>query len=290
MGYGGTPATKLAWQFGDGSDGELHLSASGNPTKAEYNFTALTIDAGVEWAQQLWATQDFSHVVIRCQTSIVLNGSLAADGVACAGMSGWQPNGGWRVGPPFGLAPTEDAINGSSAGWSRHILPIQGGPAANSGYSYVGSYETNPYFPIDLYYNIFANDSVSDVRNTSATWATRAAAQIGPDRRFLFAAGSGGGADGNEMAEYGGNGGGAWIIYAPAIIFGAAASITARGSDGDTDALGSGCGGGGGGSVQFYTTQEVAAGDLAKCDVSGGSGTGSAYDGHAGLVIQRRLG
>jgi hypothetical protein len=289
MGYGGTPATKLAWQFGDGSDGELHLSASGNPTKAEYNFTALTIDAGVTWAQQLWAAQGFSHVIIRCQTPIVLNGSLSADAVACTGMTGWQANGGWNAGVPYGLAPAEDAISGGYAGWSRHILPIQGGPTMNSGNIYVGSYEGYEYYPTDLYNALKATDSSNDVRRSSGTWSTRAAIQVGPDRRFLFAAGCGGGADGNEMTEFGGNGGGAWIIYATAVTFGAAAGVTARGSDGDADAVGSGCGGGGGGSVQFYTTQDIAVGDLAKCDVSGGSGTGVAYDGHAGLVMQRRI-
>ncbi len=291
MGYGGTPATKIPWPFGDGSDGELHLSANANPTQAEYNFAALTIDAGVTWAQQLWATQGFSHVVIRCQTPIVLNGSLTANNIACAGSSIWQANGGWRMVSPYGLAPTEDAIAAEfRGGWSRHILPIQGGPAANNGDCYIGEYESNAYYAADLYSHVSANTSTSDVRNTPATWTDRAAAQIGPDRRFLFAAGCGGGADGDETTEFGGNGGGAWIIYAPGITFGASASITSRGGNGDVDALGSGCGGGGGGSVQLYTTQDVAAGDLAKCDVSGGSGTGTAYDGHDGFVIQRRLG
>lgn len=277
-------------EFGDGSDGALTISSNANPSQAEYNLTSLTIDAGVTWAQQLWSTQYFPFVTVRCQSPIILNGTLSADGVACSS-SGftWAGNGGWRNGPPYGVAATLWANNGSNGAESINILPIQGGPAASDGSAYITCLGQAADFPTDLYTASYKTLGGASRRRNTADWEARAKAQIGFGRRFVIAAGAGGSADGSTMTEYGGNGGGAWIIYAPAIIFGASGSITATGGDGDSGGVGAGTGGGGGGSIQTYTLSELSAADKAKCDVSGGTGTGSAENGDDGLLINRIL-
>lgn len=275
MGY----RTGSSWAaFGDGSDGDLVLSANAIPAKSEYQFRSLTIAAGVTWAQRLWNAQGFDRLVIRCRTPIVLEGAITANGIACCGVT-WLPNGGWYSGYPNGYPPTLQ-ITSSATQTAAHpdIFPVAGGGANK------GSYVSQGYVGAPAYYT-------GDSPFTDPAAMTRAGCALATfvDHRsgpYRIAAGCGGGADMNNSTSRGGIGGGAIVIYAPAILLGANARIEAKGGDGGPG----NAGGGGGGSIQLYAQATVVAGDLAKCSAAGGhkAGTGS-YDGLAGLVLARRV-
>src|SRR5690606_20250829 len=54
MGY--RTKTPLPSEFGDGSDGDLHLVTTATMTKAIYQFQSLRIDEGMTWHVPTWET------------------------------------------------------------------------------------------------------------------------------------------------------------------------------------------------------------------------------------------
>lgn len=252
MGYGGTPNTKLPAEFGDGSDGDLHLSSNAQRAKAEYNLASLTIDPGVEWSQPGWWEGGACVSIIRCQTLIVLNGRITANNVTglysdyagdlCpTGFDGWDG--------AYGGAP----LLGESIAGAFKVFPVVGGGGSGDvtgfGDASAGKW-TIPYGYVGSY--IPQGDSGADyISSGITTWAQ----VVGPEQPWRFAAGCGGGTD--DGYSYAPNGGGIILIFAPGITFGAAGAIEAKGGDGTEPVGGQQSGGGGGGHIEIYTTTPV---------------------------------
>jgi hypothetical protein len=272
-----TPTQSEPAEFGDGSDGNLHLQGNAHIAKPEYNFASLTIDAGVVWSKLGWDSDLLPITIIRCQTAIVLNGKITANGVSATLVGG---------GSGF-LDPCNQTASGYGEGpmttWaeaggkpSALIFPVVGGganpntgppafPTSASGGDLVLGYEYGEiYDPYDIGGLV---PSLSDL--------------VGPGRPYRYCAGGGGSA--GDVNSDGGNGGGIVVIYAPGIIFGTGGAIEAKGTDGGgTDA-----GGGGGGYVEVHTRTALTAADKAKVNVAGGWCAGepveSGFPGMSGL-------
>ena len=276
MGYAGLPNTKPLNVLGDGSDGAWHLTSNVTMAKSLYQFTSLEIDEAVVWSAPQWWVDLIPVVEIRCQTPIVLGGSIRADAVtAVRDYGSFIPTGGNASYPQNGQGPT--LINPSTddvdflglytiagAGNSSHQALLAGGwlspilPGYSSGY--------------------ISGDPADYLDDGPATF-------IGQGRPFRFAAGGGGSMDSGNDGSGGGNGGGLLLIKAPGIIFGPNALITAQGGDASTDGTNHNAGGGGGGHVELWTQTPLSPADKAKISAVGGSGDANGFAGLDGVRI-----
>jgi len=269
--------------FGDGSDGHAHYTIAGGATqllpKAEMQYASLEIDAGVTLKQKQWKN-DLSPVCrIYCRTPIVLNGVLSVSEVVCsvARVNNMSPGvlgenqGGFFNGP--GEPPIGDGYP---------IFPIAGGGSIGGG-SHVTWADDFPGYSADVV------PSGGGGADGDSIFIGDRGVLIGPNKMFRYCAGCGG-ATGDQP---GGTGAGIIIVTAPSIIFGANGGVEAMGGDGFGDGENAGSAGGGGGYIETNTRIAIAAGDIAKLDVSGGAGSvgaggndgGAGTDGH----VVRRL-
>lgn len=270
------PTTTISNLLGDGSDDAWHLTSSATMAKALYQFTSLEIDEGVVLSAPQWWIDLIPVVEIRCQTPIVLNGSIAAGNVT--GWNNWgtiAPTGRDSSYPRNGqgpalIAPSTDDVD------FLGLYTIAG--AGNSSYaSRLGGGWLSPVLPgySDSY---LTSDPSSYITDDPVTF-------IGIDRPFRFAAGGGGSCDSGADGSGGGNGGGILLIRAPGIIFGPNASITARGGDASTDGTNHNAGGGGGGHVELWTQAALSPAEKARILVSGGAGDVNGFNGLDGVTI-----
>jgi hypothetical protein len=262
--------------LGDGSDDAWHLTSNATMAKALYQFTSLEIDEGVVLSAPQWWVDLIPVIEIRCQTPIVLNGSIVADNVT--GVNEWgtiRPSRGDSSYPRNGqgpalIAPSTDDVDFlglytiAGAGNSSYPAQLAGDWLSPVLPGYSGSY--------------ISNDPATYVTGDPVTF-------IGVDKPFRFAAGGGGSCDSGGDGSGGGNGGGILLIRAPGIIFGPNASITARGGDASTDGTNHNAGGGGGGHVELWTQAALSPAEKARILVSGGAGDVNGFNGLGGVTI-----
>ncbi len=274
MGYGGNVSIKLPAQFGDGSDGDLHIQSNTTMDKAEYNLESLEIDDGVNMSAPLWATTYIPIVTIRCRSAIRLNGVIRANGVSATENNGAIVSTAYPVpGSEAGKPPQLYHSAFSVIVGIEQMYPICGG-----GNGINSSYVVNHPYPV----NIVGYTASSCSGDPSAIFNGNRDALIGPVRPFRYCAGCGG-SKSSDSGAYGGAGGGILLIYAPAIIFGENGGIQARGGDVTNPGGTNDAGGGGGGYVEVITQIALSGSDWAKVLVTGGvsiTGTRDGLDGH----------
>ena len=270
------PTTMTAGVFGDGSDDSWHLTSNATMAKSLYQFRSLTIDEAVAWSAPPWWVDLIPVIEIRCQTPIVLNGNIAADGITgwnqwgtilqTGGVSSYPRNG---QGPAL-IAPSTDDVD------FLGLYTIAG--AGNDNYaSQLGSSWLSPVLP-GYSGGYLIGDPATYLIADPETF-------IGTDRPFRFAAGGGGSVDSANDGSGGGNGGGILLIRAPGIVFGANSSIAARGGNASTDGTNRDAGGGGGGHVELWTKTQLSPAEKARVSVAGGLGDSSGFNGLNGLAI-----
>lgn len=274
---------KLPQQFGDGTDGLLHLEANGEMAKAELNLTSLEIDAGFTLSAKKMSVSQQILCIIRCLTPIVLNGVISVNEIA-----------GSLQNDDSGLIQ-DQMTNKEAAVFSvpslghahpaggMSIYPIAGGSGVNPNSVCYVSYELAGY----------TDPAVAIGADGDSIFAATANIEdlVGPGRLFEICIGCAGTLDEGSVRV--GVGGGAIRIYAPAIIFGATGAITANGQDGAPydGAFDNGGGGGGGGYVETWTTMPISNDDwngvtsngVTVSGGAGGIGTGGASDGGRGM-------
>ena len=245
--------------FGNGSNGALHVTADSSIIGGEYQFTSFNIPAGVTLS-----VIGSNPLQIRCTGSVSISGILQANGgngndgityisggnggigVAGGGNGG---NGSFSSGsgPINGTDGSYTGAGGMGAGWSG------GGGAghANSGASSggVGGFG-GP--------NFGANTLPG----------------------FEPGAGGGGGSGGYDCGAGGGGAGGGYIsIFAPDVTIGATGMVSCKGGNGGSDGTGN-CGGGGagsGGAIWISGQNVIISGSI---NVSGGIGGASMISGN----------
>ena len=269
--------------FGDGSDGAMVISADAYMAQAEYNLVSLTVDATKVWSAPKWSVDFLPIITVRCQTPIVLDGAIRANGVTgfVSGPRTVTDTGAVDAGGGDGMPPAiygpVDSPEAATAFLPGEILPIPGGAdGAAAGVSYlVYPASSGLIFPTPPYTRFDVNSAAGD-----SIWDSNFARDdmVGPGKPYRYCAGCGGA--GFDAAGYGGGGGGILLIYAPAIIFGANADIQSEGAAGGAGEGGAGPGGGGGGGgyVELVTRVAVSTSDWAKVSVDGGA-LGAGYDG-----------
>jgi hypothetical protein len=259
-----TPLEKI---FGDGSDGDLVIGVSAEMASQEYNLRSLTIDAGADWDVPNWAGRYTPFIpIIRCQTPIVLNGSIRANGVTAPYNQGGGGTYSYVVGA--GAVAPSIADNIADRAWYVFAGGGSGGASAQV-------YEPNG--PVVGY---SASAIPSGVNAASIFFGDRADL-VGPDKPFRVGVGGlGGDNDDIPPAVPSGGGGGAILIYAPGIVFGAGATIEAKGAAAEAN----NGGGHGGGYVEISTLDPIASADKAKVSVAGSAGNGTGGDGLDGFA------
>jgi len=272
--------------FGSGADGALHISSDATMAQAEYNLASLQIDEGVTWSAPAWASDYKPVIIIRCKTTVVLNGVISATGVAAYmdGSGTINDNGTQYPGMPPTMLSDADGNEVIHA----PVYPIPGGGARGGSYLFEARGDMGIGFVVG-----YTASSVAMYADGDSIWAgtLELADVIGPGRPWRYCAGCGGGGD--DTGCHGGNGGGILLIYAPGIAFGTNAGIEVEGADGEpTDGIDPHCtAGGGGGYVEIATRAAIPDPDWAKISVAGGTGFDSATlhggDGMAGL--KRRI-
>lgn len=199
-------------EFGDGSDGAGDYSAANlSASKSEYQFTTLTIGAGFSIAAPAWSALHCPIFTIRCQQPITLDGSITANAVSRT-----------TDGSGVYLTTLDPSATMQPAQTTIIIYPIAGGGNATSSVYLTSST------------NKLIGYSAVTITGNPATPRTAAAFAdlIGPTKPFRYAAGTVGGRDNvGGSTSNGGAGGGCLIIYAPGIVFGANAVISANGGD-----------------------------------------------------------
>ncbi len=278
MGYGGNINIKLPWQFGDGSDGDLHIQSNTTIAKDEYNLQSLEIDAGFYLSAPSWAASYIPIVSIRCRTAIKLNGIIRANGVSgCMQTSAVSTTANPMPGNEDGKPPQLYYSTAGVVVGVEQIYPIAGG--GNGTY---GSWIANMPYAVSIvgYTATKCNGDPSAIFNGDRD------ALIGPGRPFRYCAGCGGAA-GSNYGGYGGTGGGILRIYAPAIIFGEGGGIQAKGANASGSGGDNNAGGGGGGYVEVITQTALSGSDWAKVLVTGGTGLASGYAGLDGHKVRQ---
>ncbi len=221
--------SQTCFNRGTGSNGAYSAVANTSIAGGEYNFTSFNIASGV--TVNVTGT---SPLIIHCQDSVIINGTLQAnggngtDGVAhvSGGIAGVGVAGGANGGDgsfasssgPItgGFGSGQGGLTNQGDGWS-------GGGGA--GYSTTGD----------------SSGSVSGGFG-GLQYGTLFLTQLDPG------SGGGGGSGGFDCgAGGGGAGGGLIVINAGSIVIGATGIISCDGGDGGSDGSGN-CGGGGGGS------------------------------------------
>lgn len=276
------PTTTLSGIYGNGSDGAWHLTSNATLAKSLYEFASLKIDEGVVLSAPQWWVDLIPVVEIRCQTPIVLNGSIAADAVTAAATP---------FGSPLNLRETrggsynEHGVGPILSGqyeWGEEffdLFPILGG--GNSTHrSWVALDEWVESAAIGYAEYACDGDPASCVLS-GFEWPH----VVGMDRPYRFAAGGGGSADSGNDGFGGGNGGGVLLIRAPSIVFGAGSAITARGGDASTDGTNHDAGGGGGGHVEIWTSTPLSPAEQSRISAAGGAGDTNGYAGLDGVRI-----
>jgi len=212
-------------EYGDGSDGDKHVTADQSMTQAEYNLTALTIDAGKVWTSGDCATVGSNLTVIRCQTPIVLNGAIRA------GKSGmWINTCGarWENTHP-GFPPTSfyDQDSGDFFQVPGMCFPIPAGGSLSAAYKtmHVNGSTTLPGLNLG---------TVNNESNGDSALAGHASL-IGREQMWRYCAGGSGARNPYAVFE-GGAGAAAIILIAPAII--GDGVISANGEDGQAETAG----------------------------------------------------
>ncbi len=269
MGYRHTISPSL---YGDGSDGDLIIESAMLAARPVYQFRSLTIAAGASFALGSMGTIRAAALVIRCQSPIRLEGTIRASGAGALPQgSSWTDNGGSFMSSPTGM----QAVGAAS------VYPIPGG---------ANGYFTASVPSVPGYTSTGLQGPGDGIK--APEWLRTVRAIVGPDGLYRLAAGMGGAMD-NGGNYFGGNGAGALILIAPAILFGDGAAIEARGNDATGIGADSNAGGGGGGYIEIHTAVPLSPADEARLDVSGGRGgteqAGVANNGASGFHNLFRL-
>lgn len=286
--------------FGDGSDGALHVMSAVFMDKDIYNFSSLEIDNGANLIARLSPYE----CVIRCKTSVILNG-----GIICQALAGMYSTGGAWVECTRNHAGVFEGWIPGAIGMYYHqaadivaedVFTTPGGGGDTEKCLCMQQYGVN-HVKVDwngTFYVIATTNGDSIV-----VPGFPLPDHVGPGKENRFAMGCGGG--GTSTGPYpGGNGGKAIKIIAPSIVFGAGGVIDASGGDGTDNALSTPVGGitagGGGASITLMTRAPLSGtyayatapgtqtqtGDYAKCLCDGGlPGGASAGYGMNGCII-----
>ena len=279
------PTTTTPGLLGDGSDDAWHLTSNATMAKSLYQFTSLEIDEGVVLSAPSWAADLITLVELRCQTPIVLNGSISADAVTAAAVPFDTPldfratgGNGDIEGEQGGVGPV---LSGQYTAGEElfDFYPILGG--GNAGHpSFVGQEADGEGVVVGYRDYLCFGDPASVLLGGFDFRIV-----VGMDRPYRFAAGGGGSCDSDIDGSGGGSGGGILLIRAPGIIFGPNASISARGGDASTDGTNHDAGGGGGGHVELWTQAALSPAEKARILVTGGEGDANGYSGLDGVTI-----
>ena len=266
----------LPTQFGDGSDGALHITADAEMSAAELNLTSLEIDATKTWSAQKMSVSQRPLVIIRCLTPIILNGTISLDEIGGA-LDG--DDSGLIIDQRHGDYAAVFRVGSISAANDHEASAMAVYPIASGGGD--TSIQMGSTRPLAGYTSSVVNSGADG----DSIFAGNRDDLIGPGRLFEICVGCGGSQNG--CGDPIGKGGGAIRIYAPAIIFGSSGAISACGGDGadQADADGAG-GGGGGGYVETWTKTPITDADWAKVTVAGGTGgtnTSNGLDGGDGM-------
>lgn len=224
------PALNFAqcWDGGSGADGAFHATVDTSVVGATYNFTSVTIDAGVTVS-----ITGNNPLEIYCQGATIIDGTLTvsggngSDGVTytsggiggigvAGGMNGGDGSFASGSGPLNGTdGLNSGGLNTKGAGWSGGGGAGYASAGTNSGG--VGGFGGPIY-----------GDAILST--------------------FTAGSGGGGGSGGYDCgAGGGGAGGGIILLYTNSLSIGLAGQILANGGNGGSDGTGN-CGGGGAGS------------------------------------------
>jgi hypothetical protein len=246
-----------SWLQGDGRDGAFSSSGSGNIDAGVYYHTTFVLNAG-----HTLNLANGTTVVIYARDSIVIDGTLSANGDGAAGGAGGSGGGGGGGGANAGLGSA--SAGGGGGG-------ITGGSGGNGGTaSYLGRTQ-----------NGGAGAGASGNGGSGTTHPIDQTRYIYDDR-----IGSGGGGGGSGSAGgpggNGGNGGGCIILISPSITINSGSSITANGVNGQNGGSTGGAGGGGGAGGFIGAITESLTNDGTQTVTAGTGGTGDATAGDGG--------
>lgn len=245
--------------FGDGSDGNVTISAGTTTLTADMYYDTLTVDAGA-----VLATAGFR---VFCKTAAVINGTVRNNGLAgsAVGVGGSVGNNVLRPTAAGGAGGTAAGTAGTNV---TNALGGAGGAggAGSGGAGGAGGTVTVP------------------VAGTGGTKVMADVFAISRGRNALFttsldAGGGGGGGGGDGTAGAGGGASGAPVVLIAKSVTGSGV-IESKGGAGGSAAAGNrgGGGGGGGGWVAVITNAAI----TPTIDVSGGAGGAGFGTGVAG--------
>jgi hypothetical protein len=233
-------AIKLArnynFDFGDGSDGDLRVEAGQTIViNGIKNYKSIYVAPGATLTVSPWDGLTGGEILIKCQGSVIIEGSIEANAKGfkggCGSTDSWPCALGMQGGSYTGGQSYSNGNNyGGGGGIIRYGYPVYGNYHGPAPYDYAGgaggSYGTSGQNGYGTIY-----------RNTQYSYA---GSVYGDQFLSSFYKGSGGGAGCYQSP--GGNGGGAIKIIASQINING--SISSRGGNGA-----SGSGGGSGGAV-----------------------------------------
>jgi hypothetical protein len=263
--------------FGDGSDGDVTISATTNISRDMF-YDDLTVNSGqvlYNTAGAAVPTGQTYRIFVRGTCTV--NGTIKAGGQNATSTSG---SGGTSVGTlgasaSGGNGGTTTGTVGSSS--SSRSLGGAGG-AGGAGASGAGGGAGSRTLPA-------AADGMPRMVPSALTGATWNGNQ------FTGGAGGGGGGGDGTAGGGGGAGGGVLVLVARTIVVGATGVITAAGGTGFTPAAGNrgGGGGGGGGLLILVYNSLTNSGSITVAGGTHGNGTGTGVngsDGSAGTLIE----
>lgn len=294
------------FSYGDGSDGDVTISANTTLTRDMY-YRNLTVSSG--------AVVNTGGYRIFCSVSLTMTGSSRIHQDGNAGGNAVGQGGGSTSGTPgaalaagYFKATPAGGGEGSAGGSVTHALGGVGGSGGTGGEQFGpghvggagGGAGTAPAANVKLIANWHLS-TLLDIDTGVATATGNTALFMGGS------SGGGGGFAGNGGFGRGGGGGGAAgivAIYAKSITIGAGSSITATGGNGGTGSAtgGGGGGGGAGGIVILVYNALVNSGSITAAAGTGGTGGAagsgpgtfvavgvSGSDGSAGVIYQFQL-
>lgn len=262
------------WDGGTGANGAFHATVDTSVVGASYNFTSVTIDAGVTVS-----ITGNNPLEIYCQGATIIDGVLTVSG-------GNGSNGVTYTSAGIGGIGVAGGMNGGDGSYSSGSGPINGTDGLNS-----GGFNTK-----GIGWSGGGGAGYSSVGSSSGGVGGFGGPIYGDAILSSFTAGSGGGGGSGGFecgAGGGGAGGGIIILYTNSLSIGSAGQILANGGNGGSDGTGN-CGGGGAGSGGTIYISAVSLNNDGVISAAGGVGgtsqvAGSPYFGTGGNGSEGRI-
>lgn len=277
------PNISLGQYGGDGSDGDVTISADTTISAAIRNYLNLTVDSTKILSPA--GAGNSGILIIGIKETLTLNGIISVDETGNpGGIGGW-----------LAANPGTGGINGQQNGTisAVELLTCISGAGGGGGGSTPGRLDDTP------------GKDGGGAGGTGGTGSADAIGTIGvttsipkvslhrvgfkPDNINILGAGGGGGSgQSNQHGGDGGLGGGLIYIECDTLVFNAGAKFTANGMNGyngdSNGTLGGGGGGGGGGGFIWIRAKNITT-NAGTFEVTGGTGgTGGAGTTSAGLA------